>query len=85
MHALRLRARAQSAAITGASAVHKADPMSAELWQTHPWQQLRKYTCTQFFVDLDRVEAEIAEEAAAAEAPHPVLNARQFAAWHVGF
>ena len=85
MHALRLRARAQAAAITGASAAHKADPMSPELWQTHPWQQLRTYTCSQFFADIVRVEAEIVEEAAAVEAPHPVMNARRFAAWHVEF
>ena len=82
-HSLRRRAAAQFAALTGGSKAHKADPMSRELFETHPWPRAGAggLTKSAFFAMLPSIEREITEESTATS--HGVNRVRTLAAWHV--
>lgn len=83
-HALRKRAKAQTAALLNASPAVKPDSASQALWTSHPWRRAdgsSPLSRSEFFAWLPSEELAIAAERTADS--HPVLNVRTLAAWHV--
>ena len=83
-HALRMRAKAQTSALLGASPAAKPDSASQDLWRLHPWRLAdgsSPVTRSAFYEWLPQAELEIAAERTAESLP--VADVRALAAWHV--